>query len=428
MRLNGNDEHTIQTVYASLPVEKLGYANPEGLSLGALVQRMHVHQLHPGDHSAVLHVKIRDWINRELTFDALAMKYGASASQNSVHVELPLYEWTSAYLVRLGQYAYFGDVLTQVDPNYPDAYMGFDEVIWKMLYHYPSFLCRDMTAPRDHMMASLKKYLAFPAEQRREQAAWLLNVMEDEMKAIGVDDDNLAILIFHLYFASVAPPSSSRQVTDVCRINTNARKTVFWMLTYLLRNPSYLDAFREEVAPAFDGDELVDMTYIHDATKCPQVDAIWHESLRLAGWAASVRLVTKDVLIGRKVMRKGNRVMVPHRLLHFDETIFGPDITSFRPESRLDSEKGRKLTSSPSWRPFGGGKTKCSGRFLAKSSVTAFVATLLRRMDVQLVGNPPLPEPDIGRPVLGIISVKTGQDYSISLTKRKRDGKSLRYS
>lgn len=203
MRLNGNDEHTIRTVYSPLPVNKSGYANPEGLSLGAMVQRMHVHQLHPGDHSAVLHVKIRDWINRELTFEALSKDHGASQLQHATSVQLSLYEWTSTYLVRLGQYVYFGDVLSEVDPHYPDHYMGFDEVIWKMLYQYPSFLCRDMTTPRDRMTASLKKYLGLPPDQRREQAAWLLNVMEDEMKAIGVDDENLAILIFHLYFACV---------------------------------------------------------------------------------------------------------------------------------------------------------------------------------------------------------------------------------
>lgn len=203
------------------------------------------------------------------------------------------------------------------------------------------------------------------------------------------------------------------------RINTNARKTSFWMLTHLMRNPTYLATFREETAPAFRGGELVDVSYIGDATKCPQVDAIWHETLRLSGWAASVRKVTRDVFIGGKRLRAGNRVMIPHRLLHFNEDIFGADINSWKPRRWLDTEAGRKLPSSASWRPFGGGKTKCSGRFLAKYFVTAFVATLLQRFDIEMVGNPPMPEPDVGRPVLGIISVKQGQDYLVSITKRK---------
>jgi len=192
------------------------------------------------------------------------------------------------------------------------------------------------------------------------------------------------------------------------------------MLTHLMRNPHYLAAFRAETAPAFEGDDLVDTSHIQDATRCPQVDAIWHETLRLAGWAASVRLVTKDVVVGGRLMRRGNRVMVPHRLLHHDEDVFGPDVTAWRPRRWLDSDAGRKLPNSPSWRPFGGGKTKCSGRYLAKYFVTAFVATLLRRFDIEAVGDPPMPEPDVGRPVLGIISVKEGQDYRVVISRRKK--------
>ena len=230
----------------------------------------------------------------------------------------------------------------------------------------------------------------------------------------------MSFLFFPIYISGSVAWCTCRLVDTICRINTNARKTSFWMLTHLMRNPAYLAAFRAETAPAFRGDELVDVSHIQDAVKCPQVDAIWHETLRVAGWAASVRLVKKDVIIGGKLMRKGNRVMVPHRLLHFDETVFGDDITSWRPQRWLD-EAGRKLPSSPSWRPFGGGKTKCSGRFLAKFFVTAFVATLLRRFDIEMVGNPPMPQADVGRPVLGIISVKEGQDYLVSITKRKED-------
>lgn len=166
-----------------------------------------------------------------------------------------------------------------------------------------------------------------------------------------------------------------------------------------MRNPNYLAAFRSETAAAFRGDELVDISHIQDAAKCPQVDAIWHETLRLAGWAASVRLVTRDVVIGGKQMRKGNRVMVPHRLLHFDKAIFGYDTESWRPERWLSTEASEKLSTSSSWRPFGGGRTKCSGRFLAKYFVTAFVATLLRRFDIEAIDDPPMPQPDVGRPV-----------------------------
>lgn len=186
--------------------------------------------------------------------------------------------------------------------------------------------------------------------------------------------------------------------------------------------------YREETAHAFSGTTLVDPSLIQDPSRCPQVDAIWHETLRMSGWAASVRLVTQDTIVGSKLMRKGHRVMVPHRLLHFDGEIFGAQTERFRPERWLEARTGREtkdthsstnsLARSSSWRPFGGGKTMCSGRFLARYSVTTFVATLLRRFDVDLVGHPPFPRADEGRPVLGTMSVKQGDDFKVRLTQR----------
>jgi cytochrome P450 len=156
----------------------------------------------------------------------------------------------------------------------------------------------------------------------------------------------------------------------------------------------------------------VDGFYITD--KCPQVSAIWHETLRMTSWSASIRLILKDTIIGGKILREGNRVIVPHRLQHFDEDVFGEDINEFRHERWLQKD----LTKSPSWHPFGAGKTLCSGRFVAKYSVLNFVATILRRFDLEMVGNPRFPQGDEGKPVLGIISVKEGYDYRVRLTPR----------
>ncbi|KAF2964591.1 hypothetical protein GQX73_g8973 [Xylaria multiplex] len=363
-------------MYSALSADKTGFPNPQQESLGGRVQ---------------------GWIDRQLTVGALQNSC-PYASQIGSCIELPLYQWCSDYFVKLGQNVYFGDILHGINPELPDTFLEFDEQIWKMLYSYPYFLSRGMSKARSQVIQSLKMYFEAPQSQRRDQAAWLINTMEDEIKALGIDDDNLAILVFHLYFA----------------INTNTRKTVFWMLTYLLHDPALLRVYRKEVEPAFNGSRLVDPFYIQDAAKCAQVNAIWHETLRLSGWSASIRLIKQDTVIGGKFMCKGNRVLVPHRLLHFDSRIFGEDTHSFRHERWLQSDLGR----SPSWRPFGGGKTMCSGRFLARFSVTTFVATLLRRFDIEMVGDPPFPRADEGRPVLGIMSIKEGEDFKIRLSPR----------
>lgn len=194
------------------------------------------------------------------------------------------------------------------------------------------------------------------------------------------------------------------------------------MLSYLIYHPTLLEIYRAETAAAFDSSgALTDPFMIQDPSRCPSVDTIWHETLRMSGWAASVRLITSDTVIGGKYMCKGNRVLVPHRLMHFDADTFGERTDEFRPErwTKGNNKDGvNALARSPSWRPFGGGKTMCSGRFLARFSVTTFVATLLARFDVKLVGNPPFPRADEGRPVLGTMSIKEGNDSNVIISPR----------
>ncbi|RWA06506.1 hypothetical protein EKO27_g8601 [Xylaria grammica] len=409
MRINGNDENIIKAVYTALPTDKAGFPNPQGESLGVLAQRMHAHQLHPGKNLTALQKQVQGWIGKHLNLADLAA-YPSAVSKPDKSIEVLLYQWCSETFIQLGQDVYFGETLSQIDPELPAAFFTFDELIWKMLYQYPSFMSADMTTPRSQVIASLNKYFQVPQAERSGGTAWLINAMEDEMRAIGVEGDNLAVVVFHLYLA----------------INTNTRKTAFWLLSYLIYNPSLLEAYRAETAAAFGDDgALVDPFMIQDSSLCPWVDAIWHETLRMSGWAASVRLITADTVIGGKYMRKGNRVMVPHRLLHFDEGVFGEQPHKFRPErwtqkvNNSDEPGVNSLARSPSWRPFGGGKTMCSGRFLARFSVTTFVATLLARFDVELVGNPPFPRADEGRPVLGTMSVKEGDDFRVKISLRK---------
>ncbi|OTA57644.1 putative cytochrome p450 [Hypoxylon sp. EC38] len=342
-------------------------------SLGVLVQKMQIHQLYPSQSLSTLQERVQCWIDNNLNLSALRHTCFYADSQGEAHIELPLYQWS--------------------------AFLEFDEVIWKMLYQYPSFLSHDMSKPRPRIIVALKRYFKIPRDKRANGATWLINSREDEAKALGIDDDNFAIVLFHLYFA----------------INTNTRKTVFWLLTYLVHNPSLLESYRQETGPAFSGQDLVYPLYIQDPANCPQVDAIWHETLRLSGWSASVRLIKENTIIGGKLMSRGNRVLVPHRLLHFDESIFGENTHAFRPE-RWQKEN---LARSPPWRLFRGGKTMCSGQFLARFSVTTFVATLLRRFNIEKVGNPSFPQADEGRPVLGIMPIKEGHDFNVRLLPRE---------
>lgn len=205
MRANGNSEAIVKLMYTALSVEKLGFPNPLGESLGNLAQKMHIHQLQPGHNLNDLQEKANSWITQTLSFAGLCDKFTQpqASSDDASFLEVSLYKWCSDYFVRLGQYTYFGDLLEEIDPLLTEKYFIFDERIWKMLYQYPSILSGTMSNARAEIISTLRQFFEIPKDRRRDGCAWLINAWEDETRAIGVDDDNLAILVFFLYFASV---------------------------------------------------------------------------------------------------------------------------------------------------------------------------------------------------------------------------------
>ncbi|TAQ84949.1 hypothetical protein B7494_g6729 [Chlorociboria aeruginascens] len=400
-RTNGVSEAGIKAAYTDLPSDKSGFPNPQGKSLGGtLVRNMHTHQLAPGENLDKLEIRFLEYFQKHLT---LPMMRKACApyilAQDDSSVDVPLMRWCSEYFVRAGGLAYFGDMLGAVDPELAPTFIAFDDLSWQAIYQYPSFWSKLMRAKLDQTQRAFKKYFDIPQSQRTGDA-WFTKAMENELRAVGLDTNDIATILVTLHWA----------------INTNTRKTAFWMLTYLLRNPSYIEPLRKETAAAFNGESFIDLEYLHD--KCPLLEGVWFETLRMASNAASVRLVKKDTIIGNKVLRKGNRIMIPYRLFHFDEAVYGDDIYSFKPE-RFANASAEKLTRGDSWRPFGGGKTMCSGRHVAKRATLMFAAIVLHKFDIEIVGDKKMPIPDLGRPVLGIMAVKDDDDYTVRVSERK---------
>jgi len=201
MRINGNNEEAIKTMYTPLPADKLGFPNPTGTSLGVLAQMMHIHQLHPGNNNLIhLQQKVQFWINNNLNLDHLSRVCTYATFKDETSIEVPLYQWTSDFFVRLGQHVYFGETLAKIHPNLPQAFLEFDERIWKVLYPYPGFLSHDMAAGRAEVVSALCKYFRTPKEERSD-AAWLIRAMEEEVTALGIGTEDLSIIVFHLYIA-----------------------------------------------------------------------------------------------------------------------------------------------------------------------------------------------------------------------------------
>jgi cytochrome P450 len=138
---------------------------------------------------------------------------------------------------------------------------------------------------------------------------------------------------------------------------------------------------------------------------------------RYSGAALSTREVIEDTIINGWKFEKGGMVMIPLRTNHQDAKTYGERTDEFVPDRFLkdfittdpsngyapdDGPVGKKGPSVKSMKPFGGGVTLCPGRHFAGNESLAFVATALRRFDIQLVEGQKEARPLTSYPVAGV--------------------------
>lgn len=199
-------------------------------------------------------------------------------------------------------------------------------------------------------------------------------------------------------------------------VNTNAYRVAFWMIAYILHSDTLHLTIKAETAPAFARKEAVDVQFL--TTDCPHLDSLWFEVLRLTNASSAMRTILEPTQIGSKVLKPGYKVMSPFRQLHFDKAVFGNDVDQCDP-SRFFRDKA--LSRHPSYKPFGGGRTMCPGRFVARQEVYVFITLLLHRFDVKLIaGNKGFPRFELDIPTTGIISPKQEDDVLVLVQEQMR--------
>ncbi|KAH8767459.1 cytochrome p450 [Diaporthe sp. PMI_573] len=391
--------------------------NPLGKPVAHLIRDMQIQQLQPGSGLDAIQRSEMAYLEKRVRPESVSLsryRYPGLLNEDkgdpslSNVVELRLWRWCSDLLVRASQGAFFGNALERIDPNLADRFSEFDEISWKLWYQIPGFLARDTIAVRDQLRATMKRFYDLPQAERNDGSyqAWVNDKAEDKLRAIGVPTEDIASIQLILYWGT----------------NAMTRKAAFWLISHLLYQPAIIDAIRAETRPAFGPDgSLADLTKVLENS--PQLEAAWNETMRMYASSASVRMVTADTVISGRRMRPGHRVMIPYRQLHRDESVWGGDVKVWRPSRWLNKE-GTALSTLGSradhFRPFGGGSTICPGRFISKNVTMMFVALVLHRFDIAMAGgHQPFPEPELFKPVLGIMDIKSGEDMRIRLTPRK---------
>ncbi|KAK3946258.1 putative cytochrome p450 protein [Diplogelasinospora grovesii] len=163
--------------------------------------------------------------------------------------------------------------------------------------------------------------------------------------------------------------------------------STFWMVFFIFSRPSLLEKLRAEMAAgaltsaAADDGVLQHTLNLASIRSSQLVTSIWHETLRRSGCGTSARMVENDVLLPKHglLLKKGNVVQMPSRVLHIDRKLWGEDAESF---DHGRWEGSSKTAPQGAFRPFGGGTTLCPGRHFAAVEVKALAVMMCLRFDM----------------------------------------------
>ncbi|RYP10555.1 hypothetical protein DL765_008059 [Monosporascus sp. GIB2] len=398
MRMVGISEEGIHKAFQTQDDEKDDSKRARYTHLVRLCKDYQLEQLSPGNRLDQLVGPAIELFKLHMNVEWIASRSWYAFLTDGSCVNVSLYQWLSDVFIDFGTKAYFGKLLQEVEPDTTRTFMAFEALSWQAMYQYPRFLCGEMIRAKAKLQKAMTEYFAAPKE-RRTDASWFISKIEEEMDRLKIGAADRAIFFFQLFWS----------------INGNTRKAPFWILSHLLVDPGLLEAVRMETKPALREDGI-DVGYLLDVQTCPLLNSVWDETIRLTAFAASVRFLTRDIELGGKLLRKGNRLMMPQRQLHFSKQAFGDNASEFNPYRFF---KEPALRRNPSLRPFGGGATMCPGRNLAKQTTLAFVATALNKFDIAL--DPPhqtFPKPAEGRPSIGLVDVDDGHDLRVRLCSR----------
>ncbi|KAL8655778.1 MAG: hypothetical protein Q9210_000666 [Variospora velana] len=353
-------------------------------------------QLLPGDRLDVLWPRVLGLIDSAIQWDQLPRTPSATTMDGVKTVGL--LEWNRKVLLESVVTAFFGPQLLQIDPQLLLHFAAFDEDSWKLTYKYPRMISKDMYHAKDQLVAAVETWLNLPRDKRLD-GAWLIQKLEMETSKVEMSTKDLAAMITSLAWV----------------ILSNAYKLSFWMMVYIVFDASLYTTIKAEVEPIV----VAGMTRLETRIdECPRLIALFNEVLRLTTASASIRTVESDTPLGDRVLRKGGKVLLPFRQLHFNQDIFGSNTSGFEPERFL---KNKKLHKNPGFRPFGGGSTYCPGRYVARWEVLTFVSLALCRFDnISLASaeTQTFPELNTKKPCLGIMTPIPGQDVCVVVRKK----------
>lgn len=200
----------------------------------------------------------------------------------------------------------------------------------------------------------------------------------------------------------------------------NPSTVAFWLLCRLLHNPGLLSVIREECEESFLRNSPITPADIPARLECcPILKATFEETMRIHSGPHVFRHVSEDTEIGPYLLKKGSTLLIPYDRLQMSKSHWGLDAEEFKYQRFLDNPG---LANSRYYRPFSDGIHQCGGVAMAPQLVMYFVAIVLCRYDVDVlggIGKHPFPRMDTSRGRATVPMPVADDMFRVTITPRK---------
>ena len=173
-------------------------ANPKAKHLIDLTHDHYISQLSPGQKLDSLNHRFLKFMEKEL--DLARLPIDAHQPNSSRAHTVSLLRWCRDVMVKSNTNVFFGERLLQIDPDLPMALSTFDDNHWMILYKMPSLMARRVRSSQERIKADFRKYLSLPRHERPGEA-WLVRNMEDGMRSLDLNDDEIATQLMLVHWS-----------------------------------------------------------------------------------------------------------------------------------------------------------------------------------------------------------------------------------
>ncbi|GAA98184.1 uncharacterized protein L969DRAFT_46499 [Mixia osmundae IAM 14324] len=270
-------------------------------------------------------------------------------------------------------------------------FLTFDDSFPLLVAGIPIWCLPKINRARKRLLNVFEKYAL--DEEAMDSASDLIRELVKALKTTRWSRQTMAAMIYGEFWAALA----------------NVVYVVVHNVLFCVQSPGMVGAIRAELhgslSPDEDGSpsiaaEAVRLEATGNADRFPALTSACWESIRLFVSAASIRVAEVDVVLSASkaadeappyLIKKGTKIVCVMRPLATDESadsLFGSDAKTWKGIRHLDSQ-GRSTVQtnySKLSMSFGGGVSKCEGRYFAAAELQAITAMILLLFDIEVTG------------------------------------------